>query len=241
MLSIQYDLGIIVEVILSCRLIPNLLQVNRALEGHFNRIDAAFEERLCRVEQNTDRTTLTAVQSVSSKLLQEVQDVVNQNSEQFLDKVLQNLSAQISQNVITSVKSEMREQQTVMHETIQALRSGIATPGGAAANQVQQQQKPQQTMQDIKSALAKKDYNTAFRTALSASDLAVVLYVCEKATVKEVRCVVVCYLVSHSFAKRCHSFRKLLYGLFLAGSFRFSGDQVGDADSHHTCGISPTN
>ena len=99
-------------------------------------------------------------------------------------QLMQNLGGQISQKVTSFVREEMREQQGVLHDSmVQMLRSGVATPGGAVLGQ---QQKVQSMMQEIKQALDKQDVNSAFRLALSASDLAAVLYVCEKVNVHEV-------------------------------------------------------
>ncbi|OQV12049.1 putative Enhancer of mRNA-decapping protein 4 [Hypsibius exemplaris] len=86
--------------------------------------------------------------------------------------------------VTACVKEELREQQSVMHESmVNALRSGVATPGPGQQMMASQQRT---LMQDVKAALDKRQYNAAFRLALTATDLDAVLYVCEKCPLKEV-------------------------------------------------------
>ncbi|XP_055353548.1 LOW QUALITY PROTEIN: enhancer of mRNA-decapping protein 4-like [Paramacrobiotus metropolitanus] len=161
-----------------------LAQHNKSLENHFTRIDAALEERIRGLEQVAERACTAAVQTVSVDLLKEMQMIVDHSTEQLTEQIVESLGTQISQNVTSSVKSELREQQSVLHESmVQAIRSGIATPGGQVATQ---HHKSQQALQDVKQALTRQDYNSAFRIALSASNLDVVLYVCEKVPVKEV-------------------------------------------------------
>ena len=165
-----------------------LTHVNRIVDASVGRIDELFETRFKNLERQTQQFSTAAGDSISKDLLAGVQDIVQQHLKGLYSQIMANLGGQISQKVTSFVKEELREQQSVMHESMVSLmRSGVATPGGQV---MAHQQRSLMLMQEVKAALDKRDYNTAFRLALSATDLDAVLFVCEKVKTKEVKFII---------------------------------------------------
>lgn len=161
-----------------------LEQVNRSLEQHFGRMEKSFDERVRKLENVAAQDCTSAIAANSADLKKTTQEALQESMQRFYTDIMRNMDNELSTKLGNIVREELREQQGVMYESlVQAVRSGIATPGGP---NLAHQQRVQQAYTEVNAALGKSDYNTAFRIALSASDLGLVLFVCEKVNLEEV-------------------------------------------------------
>jgi len=125
------------------------------------------------------------------QILQANQELIQRTVSQQMDAYHATVQASLRESVQQIIRQELKESLTQHHAQIAALippvdqqamlRSGAATPvpmGGAGEAHDYHAQ--------IKTHLKKRDVLGAFKTALSSSDLAVVSYLCQRISPKEV-------------------------------------------------------
>ena len=137
------------------------------MKGTLSRLNAwqDSQEALSKHVQALCETVQNELTGLRSQLDEQITTSVNRLEGQLLSKMKQVVEEQVSRAV--------REQQTTLSDSlISAMRSRAQTPVSSPVD-------PQQQQQQIVQLLRQGQLNTAFQIALSASDLNLVMFVCE--------------------------------------------------------------
>ncbi|XP_013379353.1 enhancer of mRNA-decapping protein 4 isoform X2 [Lingula anatina] len=115
----------------------------------------------------------SSTQSVQQRLVTSVQTEVNKHLQQTMSGLEEAMITRLKSTIRDEVSDALRDQQERLNESIaQAMRSTAATPVPGFVD-------PQQQQAAIHHLLKQGQLNNAFQQALSASDLSLVMYVCE--------------------------------------------------------------